>query len=346
MQAVILAAGKSTRTYPLTITKPKPLLKVANKTLLEHNLDNLNNFADEVIIVVGYKKNLIKKYIGNKYKNLKIRYVEQKRQLGTAHALLMAKPHIKGRFVLLMGDDIYSKEDIKNCIEHRYSILTSKIKGSQLSNFGVVIEKNGILVDFKEKPRKFVSDLISTAFYSLDAKIFDFINQVKKSERNEFELPDAIKLLSKKQKVYCIKSRKWLPIAHAWDLLKADKQFRKDKNLIGKNSKIYGNVKNSTIGDNCLIRGFVENSIIMDKAIIGKDSVVKDSIIGENAYFEGKTISKSNVYSSVKNKKIKVGRLGAIIADNVKAKNVVIKAGCKIWPNKSVSNGVISHDVK
>ena len=66
MQAVILAAGKSTRTYPLTLTRPKPLLKIANKTLLEHNLGNLNNVVDEVIVVVGYKKHLIKKCIGNR----------------------------------------------------------------------------------------------------------------------------------------------------------------------------------------------------------------------------------------------------------------------------------------
>ncbi len=344
MQAVILAAGKSTRTYPLTITKPKPLLKVANKTLLEHNLDNLNNILGEVIIVVGYKKNLIKRHIGKKYKNLKMKYIEQKQQLGTAHALLMAKPCIKDRFVLLMGDDIYSKEDIKKCIKHRYSILTAKVKEPQ--NFGVVIEKNNILIDFKEKPKKFVSDLISTAFYSLDKKIFDFINQIKKSERNEFELPDAIKLLSRKQKIYCIKSRKWFPIVYAWDLLKADKQYRGSKNIIGKNSKIYGNVKNSSIGNNCLIRGNVENSIIMDKTIVDKDSIVKDSIIGENVYFKGRIMAKKNVYSIVNNKKIKVDKLGAIIADNVKAKNIVINPGCKIWPNKSISNKAVSQDVK
>ena len=128
MQAVILAAGKSTRTYPLTLTKPKPLLKVANKTLLEHNLDNLNHIVDEVIIVVGYKKKLIKDFIGDTYKNLKIRYVEQEQQLGTAHAVSVTEPYIKERFILLMGDDIYSKKDIKYCIKHRYSILTTKVK--------------------------------------------------------------------------------------------------------------------------------------------------------------------------------------------------------------------------
>ena len=145
MQAVILAAGKSTRTYPLTLTKPKPLLKVANKTLLEHNLDNLNNIVEEIIIIVGYKKKLIKNCIGNKYKNLKIKYVEQKQQLGTAHAVSMVENHIKNKFILMAGDDIYSKDDIKNCLKYQYSILIAKAKNPQ--NFGVIVQKNGILVD-------------------------------------------------------------------------------------------------------------------------------------------------------------------------------------------------------
>jgi len=66
MQAVILAAGKSTRTYPLTINKPKPLLKIGNKTLLEYNLDQLNGLVKEVILIVGFKANLIKKRFKNK----------------------------------------------------------------------------------------------------------------------------------------------------------------------------------------------------------------------------------------------------------------------------------------
>ena len=358
MQAVILAAGKSTRTYPLTLTKPKPLLKAANKTLLEHNLENLRDFVDDVLIVVGYKKNLIKKVIGKKYKNLKIRYVEQKQQLGTGHALSVTEPYIKGRFVLLMGDDIYSKNDIKNCIKHKYSILTARVNNqsnasephskrtrSQLSNFGVVIEKNGILAGFIEKPKKFVSDLISAAFYSLDKKIFQYIKKIKKSERNEFELPDAIKLMSGKENLHCVKSREWIPIVYAWDLLKADKILRKGKNIIGKNSKIYGNVKNSTIGDDCTIMGSVKNSIIMDKTIIDKNSIVEDSVIGEKVHFNGKIIAKNNVYSVIKDKKLIVKRLGAIIADNVKARNVIIKPGCKIWPNRIVSNKTIKQDI-
>src|SRR3989338_8245127 len=140
MQAVILAAGKSTRTYPLTITRPKPLLKVANKTLLEHNLDSLNDLVSEVIIIVGYKKKMIMDYIGQKYKNLNIRYVEQKEQLGTANAISVVQPYIKNKFLLLMGDDIYSRKDIGKCSKYGCSILTVKVKNPE--NFGVIVERD------------------------------------------------------------------------------------------------------------------------------------------------------------------------------------------------------------
>lgn len=343
MQAVILAAGKSTRTYPLTLTRPKPLLKIANRTLLEHNLDSLNYFVSEVIIVVGYKKELIKKYVGNKYKNLKIRYVEQKRQSGTGNALLVAEKCIKNEFISLYGDDIYSKEDFKNILKNKYSILTSKVERQEL--FGVIVEKNNILVDLIEKPQKFFSNLVNAGLYKLDKKFFTVLKKLGKSKRDEYELTDAIRILGKLENLYCIKSKNWTPIGYPWDLLKADRLLRKNKSIIGKNSKIYGNVKNSSIGDNCVIRGNVKNSIIMDKTIIDKSSVVEDSVIGENVYFNGIAKSAKNVKSAVNKKYVFVGNLGTIIADNVKAKNVDIKPGSKVWPDKSVE-GIIDRDVE
>ena len=86
MQAVILAAGKSTRTHPLTLTRPKPLLKVANKAILEYNLKAIQDIVDEVILVVGYKKDMIKDFISKNFPKLNVKFVEQKEQLGTGHA--------------------------------------------------------------------------------------------------------------------------------------------------------------------------------------------------------------------------------------------------------------------
>ncbi|MBI1936263.1 NTP transferase domain-containing protein [Candidatus Woesearchaeota archaeon] len=344
MQAVILAAGKSTRTYPLTLTRPKPLLKIANKPILEHNLDKLNGIADEAVLVVGYKKELIMQYFGYKHKNIKLKYIEQKQQLGTAHALSVAEPYIKNRFILMAGDDIYSKEDIKRCIKHGYSILAAKVKNP--GDFGVILQKSGILTDIIEKPKRFVSNLITTSFYVLDKKIFAYIRQLKKSERNEFEMPDAIRMISKKNNIHCVNSSQWLPVGYPWDLLKADKILRKGKNIIGKGSRVYGKIMNSSIGNNCVIKGNVKNSIIMDNSIIQEGSIVGDSIIGENVTFSGKIHSKKNTFSIINNKKIRISvAFGAVVSDNVNAKKVIINPGCKIWPNKIISNRNIKEDV-
>ena len=343
MQAVILAAGKSTRTYPLTLTKPKPLLKVSNKTILEYNLEALKNIVDEIILVIGYKKNMLKDFILKNYPELKIKFVEQQEQLGTGHAVSILKNQIKNKFILLMGDNIYSKKDINEIAKHKYSILVKKVKNPEL--FGVVIERNHILNNIIEKPKKFISNLISCALFSLDRKIFDILKAVKKSERGEYELTEGIKNLAICNKIYCIKSTSCFQISHPWDLLTADRKLRGNKNIIGKNSKTYGNVKNSTIGNNCIMNGIIRNSIIMDNTIIDKNSIVEDSIIGENVYFNGKIIAKNNVYSIIKNKKVKIDRLGVVIADNVKAEDAEIKAGCKIWPNKKIK-GVVKHDIK
>ena len=225
MQAEILAAGKSTRTRPLTLAKPKPLLKVANKTILEHSLESLKNIADEIIIVVGYKKNMIKEFIKKNYPELNIKFIEQKEQLGTGHAVSILENHIKDKFILLMGDNIYSKKDINEATKHQYSILVKKVKNPEA--FGIVIEKDNLLTDIIEKPPKPTSNLINCALYSLDKKIFTYLKKSKKSKRGEYELTDALKLLATKDKIYCIKSTFCLLITYPDDVLNADKELRK-----------------------------------------------------------------------------------------------------------------------
>ncbi len=343
MQAVILAAGKSTRTYPLTLTKPKPLLKVANKAILGWNLEAIKGLVDEIIMVVGYKKDMIKEFVKKNYPELKIKFIGQKEQLGTGHAVSILKNHIKDKFILLMGDNIYTKEDINEIAKHQYAILVKKVKNPEI--FGVVTAKNNILAGIIEKPKKPESNLINCALYALDKRIFKALEKSKKSERGEYELTDAITSLSKKNGMHCVKSTFWLEVGHPWDLLTADKKLRKNKNIMGKNTKINGTIRNSAIGNNCIIDGTVRNSIIMDNTIVEKGSLIEDSVIGENVYFKGKIIAKNNVYSVVKGKKLKVTRLGAIISDNVKAENVIINAGCKIWPNKKIK-GEINHDIE
>ena len=343
MQSVILAAGRSTRTFPLTLTRPKPLLKIANKTILEYNIEALTEISDEIILVLGYKKEMMQKFIKEKFKSLNIKIIEQKEQLGTGHAVSILEKRIKDRFLLLMGDNVYSKEDVKEIAKHQYSILAKKVKNPEI--FGVIIEKNGLVTDIIEKPKNPPSSLVSCALYSFDKKIFELLKQLKKSERNEYEITDAVKELANQGSMHCIKSSSCLQISYPWDLLEADMEIRKGKNSIGKNLELSGKVENSSIGDNCSIKGNVKNSIIMDNSTIETGSIIENSIIGESVYFKGTAKSKTNAVSMIKEKPISAGTLGAIIGDNVIAEDVNITPGCKIWPNRSIS-GEIKKDIQ
>lgn len=345
MQAVILAGGKSTRTYPLTITRPKPLLKVANKTLLEWNFDALDELVEEVILVVGYKKEMIIDFVDeikSKYK-FKIKFIGQKEQLGTGHAVLVCEKAVKGWFLLLMGDNIYSKQDIKGCLKYKNSILVKKVENPE--SFGVVEEKDKILVKIIEKPQSFVSDLINCAMYVFTNKIFQLLKDIKKSNRGEYEIVDAIKHLAKEEEVYCVRSSEWFPIGYPWDLLGADMHYRNKKNKVGKNTKINGKVINSSVGNNCIIDGEVRNSIIMDDVTIEKNSKIEDSVIGNNVYFGGQIYSEENVKTRVKGKPVVVKKLGGVIGDNVIANGVTVNPGCKIWPDKEV-RGEVKEDLQ
>src|SRR3989338_5368236 len=325
MQAVILAAGSSTRTFPLTLTRPKPLLKVGKKTLLEHNLEQLDGLFDEVILVIGYRKDMLINFV-NKIKGkyrFKIAFVEQKEQLGTGHALLQAKDAVNGKFLAMMGDDLYSKKDIEKCMKHGYCILAKKVR--EPSNFGIleVIGRNvkGII----EKPQLRFSDLANCALYVFDRRIFEEIEKTKKSARREYELTGAIKLLAQNTDVPYVLADDWIPVGYPWDLFEVKKAW---------------GIKGNAVGDNCKIKGDARDSIIMDKSIIEKGSYVENSIIGESAYFSGIAKAADNVVSVVKGLPRDAGRLGAIIGDGVKAENVNIKPGCKIWPGMKIKGEI------
>jgi UDP-N-acetylglucosamine diphosphorylase / glucose-1-phosphate thymidylyltransferase / UDP-N-acetylgalactosamine diphosphorylase / glucosamine-1-phosphate N-acetyltransferase / galactosamine-1-phosphate N-acetyltransferase len=318
MQAVIFCAGKSTRTYPLTLSRPKPLLKIANKTLLEYNLAQLKGLVDEVIIVIGYKRDVIREFIGDSYENLKIKYVIQEKQDGTGSALAACKDVLKDKFVVLLGDDMYSRKDIKKCLSHEYCILTKYVP--DLSRFGEIIyDESGVKL-IKEKPEP-KEGLANTGLMALDKKVFEF--NLEKSKRGEYEITDYIKkLIEAGKKVKYEKADLWVPITYAWNLLEGNEyllskieheikgsvekgavlkgKISVGKNtivkagsyiegpvIIGENCKIGPNCyirQNTSIGNNCNIGNAVEikNSIIGDNCCIAHLAYVGDSVIGEN----------------------------------------------------------------
>ncbi len=231
MKAIILAAGKGKRMFPLTLKKPKPMLRVNKKPILQFTLDQLEGLVDEAIIVIGYKGNQIKDYFGNSYKNIKLRYSFQEKPLGCGHALQQVKNvnmDVKGKFISLMGDDLYSKKDIKECLKYKLSVLAKKVNNPE--KFGVLKVENGKIIDFIEKPKKFLSNLVSTGLWIFDDRAFNF--KLKKSERDEFEIVDIAKQYLKIGENINIVEVKdfWIPISCKEDLDFATK-FLKEREI-------------------------------------------------------------------------------------------------------------------
>ena len=323
MKAIILAAGKGTRMMPLTQKRPKPLLEIANKPILEYDLDALHGLVDEVLIVVGYKKETIMKYFGTKYKGMKLTYIIQKDVCGTGNAVLQCEPFVKGSFLVMNGDDIYPRKAMKDCLKPKYSILGQEVTDPE--KFGVLKTKGKCLDCIVEKPKKFVSNLANTNLHKVDDSVFSILKNMKKSTRGEYEFVDAVTELAKKEKVTCVVTKEWRPVGYPWHLLEANEFFLgKIKNkrqgriekgvvikgnvVIGKNtiikSGVYmeGNIiigENCKIGPNCFIRGStaignnchigqaveIKNSLIGAGSNVPHLSYVGDSIIGENVNF-------------------------------------------------------------
>ena len=118
-QAVILAAGEGQRLRPFTSSKPKVMIPIANKPILRYVIEAVvKNGIRKIIVVVGYRKDQVMDYFGaGENFDAEIDYVEQKQQLGTAHALKQVEPKVNGRFLALSGDNI--PEEVLKSIRHR-----------------------------------------------------------------------------------------------------------------------------------------------------------------------------------------------------------------------------------
>jgi len=119
MDAIVLAAGEGTRLRPLTSTRPKPMLPIAGKPILDWNLTALAEAGvKKAHVVVGYRRESIEDYYPKKKAgSMKLEFVQQKKQLGTADAIAVARDNIKGRFVAMNGD-VLATALIKPFIKH------------------------------------------------------------------------------------------------------------------------------------------------------------------------------------------------------------------------------------
>ncbi|MDO8594875.1 MAG: sugar phosphate nucleotidyltransferase [bacterium] len=221
MQAVILAAGLGMRMRPLTNTVPKPLLKIGSRPLLEYIFDALPDTIDEVVMVVGYLREQIQGYLGENFRGRRIKYVVQERLEGTAKALWEAKPLLKKKFVVLMADDIYAKNDIDRCLQYEQAILV--MRSDRTGPGGkVMLGSNAKLMEIIEGKEHPPETLINANIFVLPPNIFDY-EPVKLADREgEWGLPQTVVRMAQDYPFAIVEATKWLKITTPEDLKLAE----------------------------------------------------------------------------------------------------------------------------
>ncbi|HOE65476.1 MAG TPA: sugar phosphate nucleotidyltransferase [Candidatus Hydrogenedentes bacterium] len=223
MQAVIMAAGQSTRTYPLTLTRPKPLLPLLNRPALAHQLDALHGTIDEAILVVGYMREQIEIAFGDDYRGIRLRYVVQEEQKGTGHAILQSAPHIKGPFLAMNGDDLYAATDLRRlAASDDPAALVKHVEDPRL--YGIYeADGDGRVKRLVEKPTEVFSTLANVGAYRFDPSVFDVLKRTQPSSRGEIEITCAIQALAEQATFRVVEMEShWLPIGYPWHLLDAN----------------------------------------------------------------------------------------------------------------------------
>jgi len=330
MKGIILHGGHGTRLRPLTHTGPKQLLPIANKPMSQYCIESIKEagITDIAIIIGGIGSNKVKEYYGNGENfGVNITYIEQDDPRGIAHAIRLCKEFVNNeKFLVFLGDNIIQKpitDFVENFNKSDYDATVLLCEVDNPSRFGIADVKNEKIVKITEKPKKPISNLAVTGIYLLTPLIFEVIDNLKPSWRNELEITDALdNLLKQNDNVgYEIITDYWKDTGTPEDILNANRQvlehicnqtdsiidessigispaFFSKPCIIGKNCKIDESVQigpNTSIGDNTIISSdvVIENSIIMSDCKIDGGLNIKDSIISSNCHLNGNNKDKT-----------------------------------------------------
>jgi len=329
MKGLLLAGGHGTRLRPLTFTGNKHMLPIANKPMLLYGLQHLVNAGiKEIFVVLGPIKEGVREVIGDGSDfGAKIEYIEQPEPKGLAHAVLISEPYIgDDSFVMYLGDNLLregAKLMVQTFMENKADCVISVKPVKNPSLYGIAEMQDGRILRLVEKPKQSKSNLAVIGVYVFNESMFEAVNNIKPSWRNELEIVDAIQYLVDHGKNVTVRSVQdwWKDTGKPEDLLEANQLILQDlstsiEGSVDDHSGIVGNVsigkgtriENSrirgpviigsnceigpntylgpytAIGDNCrLVGSELENSIVMEGAVIDCGNRIVDSIIGKDS---------------------------------------------------------------
>jgi len=321
LKAVILAAGEGNRMRPLTSHRPKVMLPLANKPILEHLLLEASAAGiAEFIFVVGYGDDQVRGYFGDGQKwGVSIAYCEQRKQLGTADAIGRVAGLVEGSFLVMNGDVVVGRKDIKKLMGGPHNTM-GVIEVEDPRGLGMVELADDRVVNIYEKMVKPPTSLANAGLYLFTPEIMDIIARTEKSPRGEYEITDSLKLLiATGAGLHYHRLASWLDVSYPWDLLAA-------------NEGVMAGMKLENLGQ-------VEPGAVLQGPVgIGRDTIVRSGsyIVGPVVIGEGGDIGPSCFIRPA----TAIGD-GCRIGAAVEVKNSIIMNGTKIPHHNYVGDSVI-----
>ncbi len=323
-QAVILAAGEGQRLRPFTVNRPKAMISIADKPILQFIMESLaQNGIRDIILIAGYRKEQVYDYIGSgECCGVNITYISQESQLGTAHALMQARDAVEDEFLVLPGDNLIEAPTIAEFVNVRPQALLAKRVADPL-RYGVVNTERGEVREIAEKPKEAESNLVNTGIYAFTKDVFKFTEEV-------LDIPDALNaMIAEGYTITAVETGgTWLDVVYPWDIIGLNNEVLKNiegslggtietgvtlkgKVVVGAGSVvrsgscIYGPavigsgcdigpqvciMPSTSIGDNVTISPFTEikNSVIGDDVTFGPGCIVSDSVIDKGCIVQGR----------------------------------------------------------
>ncbi len=340
MKGILLHGGHGTRLRPLTHTGPKQLLPIANKPMSEFCLESMKDagISEVVIIIGGMGSDKVKEYYedGKKF-GLEITYLEQDFPKGIAHAIGLCKNFIGNeKFLVFLGDNIIQKSIRDFTVEFQNGVSAASILLCEVDNpsrFGIADVKDGKIIKIMEKPKNPPTNLAVTGIYFLTPKIFDVIERLKPSWRNEYEITDALDmLLNEGHKITYHKiTDYWKDTGTPEDIINAnDAILQKLKPYCNGNNHSKNISGNIMIGKGAIIK---KDAKIIGPVIIGEKCVIDSScIIGPNVSIGDNTnLSKCKMSNSIIMQ-------DCLIDCKINIKNSIIASNSKILPKENDEN--------
>ena len=322
MQTVVLAAGEGTRMRPLTATRPKPMLPVAGRPMLEHVLDAaVDAGATRLVLVVGYREDVIRDHFGEAYRDVPVEYAVQETQEGTAHAVKIARPHLEeAPFAVMAGDNLYDAASVATLYDEAPAIGAYEVEDPR--PYGVFELDGERVTGVVEKPADPPSNLVNVSAYAFPAEALDWLD-VERSERGEYEITDVLARVIDAFDVAAVPVERWLDVGRPWELLEANEW------KVGELDRaLHGHVhEDATVTGDVLVE---DDATVHAGAVIEGPALVQDGAsVGPNAYVRGATVVGPDAH----------------VGHAVEVKNSVLMAGATVGHLTYVGDSVLGRDV-